>query len=158
MRDIVSENISAAESLHKTSNFQANQHTASRQMAEQQSMMPMVPEQEFENLKQLTFQIEKEATETIERKDGHIQSLIDEIQYLKESHKVDLEEQKLHYELKVTDLELKVKRSQERLEQFESQSEFEDILQTYNNQMCNLENENNILIQEVKRACKIESM
>ena len=37
---------------------------------------PMVPEREFENLKSLTFQIEKEATETIEKKDGHIQSLL----------------------------------------------------------------------------------
>ena len=55
----------------------------------------MVPEQEFENLKSLTFQIEKEATETIEKKDGHIRSLMEEIAYLKESHKVDMEEQKL---------------------------------------------------------------
>ena len=55
-------------------------------------MIPMVPEQEFENLKTLTFQIEKEATETIEKKDGHIKSLLEEIAYLKESHKVDMEE------------------------------------------------------------------
>lgn len=49
-------------------------------------MMPMVPEQEFENLKSLTMQIEKEATETIEKKDGHIRSLMDEIEYLRGSH------------------------------------------------------------------------
>ena len=55
----------------------------------------MVPEQEFENLKSLTFQIEKEATETIEKKDGHIKNLVDEIAYLRESYKVDMEEQKL---------------------------------------------------------------
>ena len=70
----------------------------------------MVPEQEFENLKSLTFQIEKEATETIEKKDGHIRSLMEEIAYLKESHKVDMEEQKLQNELKITDYEMKVKR------------------------------------------------
>ena len=70
----------------------------------------MVPEQEFENLKSLTFQIEKEATETIEKKDGHIRSLMEEIAYLKDSHKVDMEEQKLQNELKITDYEMKVKR------------------------------------------------
>ena len=58
-------------------------------------MPNMVPEEEFENLKSLTFQIEKEAIETIEKKDGHIKSLMDEISYLRESHKVDMEEQKL---------------------------------------------------------------
>ena len=120
--------------------------------------MPMVPEQEFENLKTLTFQIEKEATETIEKKDGHIKSLLEEIAYLKESHRVDMEEQKLQNELKITDYEMKLKRQQERLNIFEARSDFEDILQTYNAQMCNLEQENNVLLQEVKRVCKIDSL
>lgn len=75
----------------------------------------MVPEREFENLKQLTFRIEAEALETLEKKDGHIRSLMDEIASLKENHKTDLEEQKLHFELKVTDLEMKQKRMEQRL-------------------------------------------
>ena len=39
----------------------------------------MVPLQELENLKQLTFRIEAEANETVEKKDGHIRSLLEEI-------------------------------------------------------------------------------
>ena len=50
-------------------------------MMDQQSNN-MIPQEEFENLKTLTFQIEKEAQETIEKKDGHIRSLMDEIKFL----------------------------------------------------------------------------
>lgn len=41
---------------------------------------------------------------------------------------------------------------------FEANSEFEDILKTYNNQMCSLEHENHTLIQEIKRTCKAETV
>ena len=122
------------------------------------SQMDMVPLKEFENLKQLTLQIEKEATETINRKDGHIKSLIEEIASLKEGYNVDFEELKLQSEIRITDLETKLKRQSERLGQFEAKSEFEDVLQTYNTQMCNLESENNVLLQEIKRTCKVESI
>ncbi len=64
----------------------------------------------------------------------------------------------MQLELKVTDLEMKLKRQSERLLLFEAKCEFEDVLQTYNMQMCNLESENNILIQEVKRTFKVESI
>ena len=88
---------------------------------------------EFENLKQLTSALEKEAAEVIEKKDGHIKCLMDEISFLRESQRVDMEELKLQHELQVTDFEMKIKRATERLAVFEAKSEFEDILQTYNN-------------------------
>lgn len=75
----------------------------------------MVPEQEFENLKQLALKIEAEAVETIDKKDNHIRSLLAEMDALKLDHKADLEEQRLQFELKVTDLEMKSKRQGERL-------------------------------------------
>lgn len=62
-------------------------------------------------MKTLTFQIEKEASEAIEKKDGHISSLMNEIAYLQESFKVDFEEQKLQHELREADLEIKLKRT-----------------------------------------------
>lgn len=161
MQGILSENHLSNSKFSANMNNTGPENNAATVVQFQQTMVesiPMVPEQEFENLKTLTFQIEKEATETIEKKDGHIKSLLDEIAYLKESHRVDMEEQKLQNELRMTDYEMKLKRQQERLNVFEARSEFEDILQTYNAQMCNLEQENNVLLQEVKRVCKIDSM
>ena len=63
------------------------------------SEVDMVPMKEFENLKQLTSALEKEAAEVIEKKDGHIKCLMDEISFLRESQRVDMEELKLQHEL-----------------------------------------------------------
>ena len=54
--------------------------------------------------------------ETVEKKDNHIRSLLAELESIRENHRADLEEQKLQFELKVTDLEMKSKRQGERLE------------------------------------------
>ena len=68
----------------------------------------------------------------IEKKEGHIRCLMDEIAFLKDSHKVDFEELKLEHELQTADLEMKLKRIEDRLVAHEGKSEFEDILATYN--------------------------
>ena len=79
MRGILSDQLSA-ESILKRSNINvAAQSIIEEAKVETSNVEPMVPEREFENLKSLTFQIEKEATETIEKKDGHIRSLLEEI-------------------------------------------------------------------------------
>ena len=46
----------------------------------------MVPEKELENLKLLTNKLEQEAAEVIEKKEGHIRCLMEEVTFLKESH------------------------------------------------------------------------
>lgn len=88
----------------------------------------MVPEKEFENLKLLTNRLEKEAAEVIDKKEAHIRCLLDEINFLKENHKSDFEEHKLQHEILVADLEMKLKRTEDRLTIFEAKSEFEEIL------------------------------
>lgn len=71
----------------------------------------MVPKKEFENLKLLTNQLEREAAEVIEKKEGHIRCLIDEIAFLKESFKTDFEELRLQHELSFADVEMKLRRT-----------------------------------------------
>ena len=75
-----------------------------------------------------------------------------------ERHQIDLDEHRLQSEIKITDLEQKAKRQEERLALFESQMEFQEILSTYNAQMGHLEQENNMLLIELKRNCKVESI
>ena len=79
----------------------------------------MVPQTEFENLKALTIKIESEACETIQRKDAFIEQIRAEMQEMTERHQIDLDEHKLQSEIKITDLEQKVKRQEERLAIFE---------------------------------------
>ena len=55
----------------------------------------MIPQKEFENLKLLTSQLEREAAEVIEKKDSHIKCLMDELEFLRETQRVDAEEMKL---------------------------------------------------------------
>jgi hypothetical protein len=56
-----------------------------------------------------------------------------EIEQMREDHRIDMDEQKLQYELRISDLDLNVKRQSERLKVLEQNVEFEDILKTYNN-------------------------
>ena len=91
---------------------------------EAQAQSFMVPQSEFENLKALTLKIESEACETIQKKDAFIEQMRAEMQEMSEQHKIDLDEHRLQSEIRITDLEQKVKRQDERLAIFEANAEF----------------------------------
>ena len=84
----------------------------------------MVPQSEFENLKALTLKIESEACETIQKKDAFIEQMRAEMQEMSERHNIDIDEHRLQSEIRITDLEQKVKRQDERLAIFEANAEF----------------------------------
>ena len=84
----------------------------------------MVPQSEFENLKALTSKIESEACETIQKKDAFIEQMRAEMQEMSERHKIDMDEHRLQSEIRIADLEQKVKRQDERLAIFEANAEF----------------------------------
>ena len=117
----------------------------------------MVPVDEFEALKALTAKIESDLTEKCTQKDNYIQSLKGEIERMQGEFSLDFEEFKLQHELKTQDLEQRVKLQQQRLDMFERNAEFDEILKTYNNQMQQMESDNILLLAEIRRIIKVDS-
>ena len=50
-----------------------------------------------------------------------------------------------------------MKRQQQRLDLFEKNAEFDEILSTYNNQMLQMEADNNLLLVEIRRIIKVDT-
>lgn len=50
-----------------------------------------------------------------------------------------------------------MKRQQQRLDLFEKNAEFDEILATYNNQMLQMEADNNLLLVEIRRIIKVDT-
>ena len=59
----------------------------------------------------------------------------DAVQELHKTHKIDLEEQKITYQLKEMDLNQRLTRVQSRLNSLEKSSDFDDVLSTYDAQI-----------------------
>ena len=69
---------------------------------------------------------------------------------MKEEHRNEIDEVRIQSELKINDLEMKCKRQENRINVFERGNDFHDILHTFNSQMVQLEQENSILLTEIK--------
>ena len=88
----------------------------------------MVPIEEFDALKNLLAQIEYQHHIKCQQKDLYIEGFRAEIERLKSEFAIYFEEFKLHHEIKAQDLEQKVKQQQQRLDMFEKNAEFDEIL------------------------------
>eukprot|EP00347_Sterkiella_histriomuscorum_P022862 403336878 len=82
----------------------------------------------------------------LQNKQDEIQNLIYEKQ-----------ETRLKYELNIDQLTLQNKHLQQRVLHFQQQSEFQDILQIYNEQMTSLETQNKGLIVELRKLAKVQA-
>lgn len=76
---------------------------------------------------------------------------------MKNEFAIDFEEFKLQHELKTQDLEDRVKRQQAKLDLFEKNAEFDEVLATYNAQMQAVEADNNLLLTELRKIIKLET-
>lgn len=117
----------------------------------------MVPVEEFEALKALALKIDSDSRAKLDHKEVYIQELRAEIARMKNEFAIDFEEFKLQHELRTQDLEDRVKRQQAKLDLFEKNAEFDEVLATYNAQMQAVEADNNLLLTELRKIIKLET-
>lgn len=136
---------------------QSNKQLKCDDLATEVRQPKTVPIEEFEALKRLVLKVESDGRVKIEQKDLFIAGLKAELARMKDEFALDMEEVKLQHELKTQDLEEQVKRQRAKLDLFEKNAEFDEVLATYNLQMQVLESDNQLLLAEIRKVYKTDT-
>ena len=102
--------------------------------------------------------VERNANEKLKQAALYADGLRGEMDRLKVENQNEVDEVRIQSELRINDLEMKCRRQNQRISVFEKDFAFPDVLQTFNEQMVQLEQENSILLTEIKHISKVNTV